>query len=177
MENIFKHYAPASHNKVLITGEKRLKLCFPILIHLGNFLFVSMLKLSRANFVSVVPVASWKIRSKDTCRSQCVHLLSCWSQEHHKRSIPKDTWNLLLDFGNMIADDMSNYDEEGEFPFEWFPVTRSDGESGYGRWMDGFHWFSLMIFVGSSSGAWPVLIDDFVEFARPIVTGLKRKTL
>lgn len=66
------------------------------------------------------------------------HFLSIWNtfiKEKYKKSIPKDAWNMLLDFATNVKNDMSNYGNEE------------------------FH-------------AMPLIVDEFVEYARPLIAGV-----
>ena len=64
-------------------------------------------------------------------------------QANQKHAVPKDTWKLLLEFATTVNGEMSNYDADGLM--------------------------FILCLIGerhAETGAWPVLIDEFVTWAK-----------
>ncbi|GMT21289.1 hypothetical protein PFISCL1PPCAC_12586, partial [Pristionchus fissidentatus] len=93
---------------------------------LYTFTFTYSKAAGQRNLDIEVALAYWKILFKDQFA-----LFPLWEEfmtVAYKKSVTKDTWNLLFDFVFSIKSDLSNYDEEE---------------------------------------SWPVVLDDFVNWARP----------
>jgi len=66
-------------------------------------------------------LAYWNIVLKDK-----FHHLELWNtflKENYKKSIPKDAWNMVLDFATSIDETMSNYEDD---EFQSMPVVLDD---------------------------------------------------
>lgn len=79
-------------------------------------------------------------------------LLSDWCrfmEERGPKLVTRDTWTLLLQFARQIKPDLSNYDEDG--------ASRAAPVSGR---------LPRASLTQAPPGAWPVIIDDFVEWIK-----------
>jgi len=66
-------------------------------------------------------LAYWNIVLKD--KFYHLEMWNTFLQEKYRKSIPKDAWNMVLDFATSIDDTMSNYDDE---EFQSMPVVLDD---------------------------------------------------
>ena len=139
------------------------------LIFTGRFKFLDLwcdfLRVIKIHIIMTInPLLSSPLSLPLSLSSFSLLFLFVSSQNHYKRAIPKDTWNLLLEFSITIDDTMSNYDEDGKIKSS---LSAHDLQS-----LNPCLPLSLSCWgaYSPSLGAWPVLIDEFVEHARPLIS-------
>lgn len=73
------------------------------------------------------------------------------------KSIPKDTWQLLLSFIDQVNDNLKNYDPNGIITFQFSSIPSELKE---------ILSFQRPHCICGIVDCWPIAIDDFVDFVK-----------
>lgn len=82
---------------------------------------------------------------------------------HQRHAISEDTWNQVLEFSRSVHEDLGNYDPEGEFSFMRHYILGNFTLKDLYAIASVHNKKKLKNCYCTCAGAWPVLVDEFVD--------------